>query len=123
MMKSTRTRRINQVDYQRAYREQQKTLRKPSRDDVARLALYFMIREGLEDGQERNLADWCETMTNGLVKQGFDRDATMHRLHQLIDRYADGWDFQLKPHLTPHTVGQLQSARILPVTSTNAVDV
>lgn len=108
MNKSDKTRRLHQADYQRAYREQQKALRKPTRDDVARLALYFMISEGLQDGQERNFADWCEALTTGLVEQGFDRDAARHRLHQLIDRYADGWSFQLKRHLTPHTVGPTQ---------------
>ncbi|WP_041798276.1 hypothetical protein [Rhodopseudomonas palustris] len=123
MSKSTKTRRIHQADYQRAYREQQKAIRKPTRDDVARLALYFMIREGLKDGHERSLADWCETLTNGLVEQGFDPEATLHRLHQLIDRYADGWSFQLKRHLTQHTVRQPQSNCIPPITPSNAVDV
>lgn len=123
MKQSTKTRRIHQAGYQRAYREQQKTLRKPTRDDVARLALYVMIRERLDEGQERHLADWCEALTNGLVEQGFDRDATLHRRHQLIDRYAHGWDFQLKRHLTQHSAGQHQSARIPRITSTNAVDV
>lgn len=51
MKQSTKTRRIHQADYQRAYREQQKTLRKPTRDDVARLALYVMIRERLDEGR------------------------------------------------------------------------
>lgn len=108
MVKSNRMRRNDQADYQRVYRQQQKASRTPSRDDVARLALYLMISEGLKDGQERNLAVWCETVTTGLVEQGFDRDATRHRLHQLIDRYADGWGFQLKRHLTKHTIGQHQ---------------
>jgi hypothetical protein len=108
MSKSNKRRRIHQADYQRAYRQQQKASQRPSRDDVARLALYLMISEGLKDGQERKLADWCETVTTGLVEQGFDRDATRHRLDELIERYADGWDFQLKRHLTQHTIGQTQ---------------
>ena len=108
MSKSTKTRRLHQEDYQRAYREQQKMRRKPTRDDVARLALYLMISEGLKDGQERAFANWCETVTTGLVEQGFDRDATRHRLDQLIERYAEGWDFQLKRHLTPYSIGHSQ---------------
>jgi TPP-dependent pyruvate/acetoin dehydrogenase alpha subunit len=108
MVKSNRMRRNHQADYQRAYRQQQKASRTPSRDDVARLALHLMISEGLKEGQERNLADWCETVTTGLVEQGFDPDATRHRIDQLIERCADGWGFQLKRHLTQHTIGQPQ---------------
>ena len=108
-MRNSNRRRLNhQADYQRAYRRQQKASRKPSRDDVARLALYLVISEGLKDGQERAFANWCETVMTGLVEQGFDRDATRHRLDQLIERYAEGWDFQLKRHLTPYTIGQSQ---------------
>jgi hypothetical protein len=108
MGKSNTRRRDHQAEYQRAHRQQQKVSRKPSRDDVARLALYLMIGEGLKDGQECKLADWCEVVTAGLVDQGFDRDATQHRLHQLIERYADGWDFQRKPHLMQHAFGSSQ---------------
>ncbi|PYF03660.1 hypothetical protein BJ122_106156 [Rhodopseudomonas faecalis] len=108
-MRNSNRRRLNhQADYQRAYRRQQKASRKPSRDDVARLALYLVISDGLKDGQERAFANWCETVTTGLVEQGFDRDATRHRLDQLIERYAEGWDFQLKRHLTPYPIGQSQ---------------
>ncbi|MFC0242639.1 hypothetical protein [Rhodopseudomonas telluris] len=107
-MRNSNSRRLNhQADYQRAYRRQQKASRKPSRDDVARLALYLVISEGLKDGQERKLAAWCDVVTTGLVDQGFDRDATRNRLDELIERYADGWDFQRKPHLM-HAFGPSQ---------------
>lgn len=100
MAKPITRRRAEQADLQRAYRSQQKDLRKPSRDDVARLALHLMINDALRREQDGELAMWCENLVTELVAQGFERDAAYRRLDQLIERYADGWAFQRKPHLT-----------------------
>ncbi|UZE46941.1 hypothetical protein ONR75_18175 [Rhodopseudomonas sp. P2A-2r] len=99
MAKPITRRRAKQADHQRAYRLQQKDLRKPSRDDVARLALHLMINEALRRGQDEELSRWCETIVTQLAAQGFERDAAYRRVDQLIERYADGWTFQRKPHL------------------------
>jgi hypothetical protein len=99
MSKSNNTRRIHQADYQRAYRAEQKALRKPTRDDVARLALHLMINGWLQDGDDAKLAEWCKTIVARLGEQGFEKDATYHRLDELIERYAQGWSFQRKTHL------------------------
>jgi hypothetical protein len=100
--KSTTSRQRNQVDYQRRYRRQQTSLRKPSRDDVARVALHWIINEALKRDKEGQLCKWTELIVKHLVDQGFDRDAARRRIHELIERYEDGWGFQRKPHLTPH---------------------
>ncbi len=99
MRESTTSRRRKQADYQRRYRQQQTSLRKPSRDDVARVALHWIIVRCLEQEQEGELGKWTEIMVRRLVKQGFDRDAAHRRIHRLIERYEDGWGFQRKPHL------------------------
>ncbi|MBN9015073.1 MAG: hypothetical protein J0H25_19035 [Rhizobiales bacterium] len=84
---------------QRRYREQQKALRKPSRDDVARLALHWIIKTALERNKEGELSKWSDTIVRRLMRQGFDGDAARRRIDQLIEQYEDGWAFQGKPHL------------------------
>jgi hypothetical protein len=91
-------RRAEQADRQRAYRVDQRALRKPSRDDVARVALHLMITEALS-AREAELGSWCEHLVTVLVAQGFDRTAAHRRMDQLVERYADGWQAQRKPHL------------------------
>lgn len=88
-----------QAVYQRAYREQQKSLRKPGRDDVARIALFWIITKALERDKEGELAKWGVLMTERLVEQGFDRHASRVRINELIDRYGNGWEFQRKPQI------------------------
>lgn len=102
MRKSMAARKRDQAEYQRRYRQQQTSLRKPSRDDVARVALHWIIVRCLKQENEGELGKWSELMVRRLVKQGFDRDAAHHRIHQLIERYEDGWGFQRKPHLESH---------------------
>lgn len=99
MGRSTISRRNHQAEYQRRYRQQQTSLRKPSRDDVARIALHWLIVRSLKQENEGELGRWSEIMVQHLFKQGFDRDAARRRIDQLIKRYEDGWDFQGKPHL------------------------
>jgi hypothetical protein len=102
MSTSTRPRRSAQAAaQQRHYREQQKALRKPSRDDVARVTLHWIIKRILKHDEEGELAKWSETIVRRLVRQGFERDAARRRIDQLVERYEDGWRFQRKSHL-PH---------------------
>ena len=92
-------RRSHAAAQQRRYREQQKALRKPSRDDVARIALHWIIRTALERNKEGELSKWSETIVRRLMRQGFDGDAARRRIDRLIEQYEGGWDFQGKPHL------------------------
>ncbi len=99
MSQSVRIQRRDQAATQRRYRQQQSALRKPSRDDVARVALHWIITAALERSRHGELGKWSGTMVKRLVEQGFDGDAAQRRIAQLIDRYEDGWTFQRKPHL------------------------
>lgn len=92
-------RRTQAAAQQRRYRQQQKALRKPTRDDVARVALHWIITKALRRNRESELEMWCETIVKRLVRQGFERDAARRRIDQLIARYEEGWAFQSKPHL------------------------
>lgn len=100
MSKSANPRRRDRAAYQRRYRRQQPALRKPSRDDLARVALHWIIPAAFERNKDGELAKWSGTMARRLVQQGFDRDAARRRIDQLIVQYGDGWTFQGKPHLT-----------------------
>ena len=99
MRKPRQTRHRDQAAYQREYRRQQKAVRKPSRDDVARVALHWVITEALRREREDDLVKLCDLIRDRLVGQGFDRDAASRRIDDLIARYESGWDFQRKPHL------------------------
>jgi hypothetical protein len=92
-------RRTRAAAQQRRYRQHQNALRKPSRDDVARVALHWIIETALQRHKEGELGKWSETIVRRLADQGFERDAARGRIDQLIARYEDGWRFQGKPHL------------------------
>lgn len=93
-------RRQRQAEYQRRYRESQKALKKPSRDDVAAAALHFMIVDALKTAKGRLLLDKMQDkIVEVLVKQGFGRAASRARLDELVERYEAGWQPQKKAHL------------------------
>lgn len=98
-MTTSPRRRIQAAAQQRRYRQQQKALRKPTRDDVARVALHWIIKTALERNKAGELGKWSETIVRRLADQGFERDAARRRLDQLIAQYEGGWAFQGKPHL------------------------
>ena len=109
-------RRAEQAEKQKAYRVLQTALRKPSRDDVARVALHLMITEALS-AQDAELGSWCDHLVTLLVAQGFDRSAAHHRLDQLVELYADGWEAQRKPHLArPSADGCPKGWTVPPIT-------
>lgn len=98
MPRSRTDRNETQAAYQRAYRAEQKAKRKPSRDDVARVALHWAITRALTK-EPYYLDRLRATIVDGLAAQGFDRQAAAARFDELTDRYEDGWTFQRKPHL------------------------
>jgi hypothetical protein len=107
---SKATRLSAQARYQRSYRADQRVLRKPSRDDVARVALHMVITDMLERNGDSELDALCETLVTRLVDQGFDRHAVYRRVDDLVERYARGWEPQRKPHLT--TLGMVDATEI-----------
>lgn len=108
-MARSRTQRLrDQRERQQAYRDEQRRLRRPGRDDIARVALQWLIlgtaklaeREGNPARMNKVETDILEA----LVEQGFDRSASDAALGDLIDRYVDGkWDFRRKVHLRTGT--------------------
>ncbi|MEF2074193.1 hypothetical protein [Consotaella aegiceratis] len=92
-----------QADYQRGYREKQKERRRPSRDDIARVLLNWIITLLLENDDHHGLMNIRKGVVLRLVEQGFDQKESQLRFDSLIDKYEDGWDFRRKPHLAEPT--------------------
>lgn len=106
MAKSRSQRLREQRERQQAYRDEQRRLRRPSRDDIARVALHWLIlgtaKLAAREGNPARLNKVEREILDALVKQGFDRAASDEALGDLIDRYVDGhWNFRRKVHLLP----------------------
>ncbi len=72
----------------------------PSRDDIARAALHFIIAQAgrSERGQDQ-LPALKRAIVRELVGRGFDRAAADVRFDELVERYQAGWQPQKKPYL------------------------
>lgn len=92
-----------QRERQKEYRARLRAERKPTRDDVARVFLYFMIAKAMKSGNQDGMEKLIDMLLDGLADQGFDKDASLDVIDDLIDRYTKkGWDFRRKVHLMPH---------------------
>lgn len=86
-------------DQQKAYRKKQKALRRPGRDDVARVVLHWVITEGLRKERHQDLEKLRRLVATRLAEQGFDEAQAIRRFDDLLERYETGWAFRRKPHL------------------------
>lgn len=89
---------------QREYRARLKEERRPTRDDVARVALHWVIVDGAKIAARQNkpalMNKLEDALLNGLTAQGFDLKASDEVLGELIEKYVDGgWTFRRKLHL------------------------
>lgn len=57
---------------QKALRDANRRARRPDRDDVARVALYWLIRRAIEKGQQAELDKFQDKIVAMLIDQGFD---------------------------------------------------
>jgi len=89
-----------QRERQRKLREADRKARKPGRDDVARLALYWLISRAIGKGQHEELEKFRDKMVEMLSEQGFDPRQSETVLGELIYRYGTtGSPFRRKVHL------------------------
>ena len=90
-----------QRERQQEYRERLRAERRPGRDDVARILLHFMIVKAVKSGDKDGMEKLIDMLLNALAAQGFDRDASLDVIEDLIFRYTRrGWDFRRKVHLS-----------------------
>lgn len=78
-------------------------LRKPSRDDLARMLLWQMIT-GIQKNQNAAkrpmLDELCNKVVSGLIEQGFDERQSEGVFDALVIKYAKGLNpFRPKKHL------------------------
>jgi uncharacterized protein YejL (UPF0352 family) len=85
-------------------RKTAKELRRPSRDDLARMLLWQMIN-GLQQNKKTTnrqleLDNLCNMIVNGLIKQGFDEGQCEEVFDALAKKYTSSLPpFRVKRHL------------------------
>ncbi len=85
---------------QKALRDANRMARRPDRDDVARVALFWLIRRAIYKGQQAELEKFRAKIVSMLVDQGFDERECDTVFDDLIDRYQTGGSpFRRKIHL------------------------
>lgn len=91
----------------KAARQRQKRLRdanrlakRPGRDDVARVALFWLIRRAVEKNQLVELDKFQDKIVSHLVEQGFDEHESDAVFDDLLNKYrSGGLPFRRKVHL------------------------
>jgi hypothetical protein len=93
---------------QKALRDANRTARRPERDDLARVALYWLIRRAVDKGQEAELQKFQDVIVSMLSDQGFDEGECDKVFDDLVSKYrSGGLPFRRKLHLLyPNGVDQ-----------------
>lgn len=85
---------------QKALRDANRKARRPDRDDVARVALFWLIRRAVEKGQEVELEKFQDVIVSLLIEQGFDEHECDVVFDDLVSKYrSGGLPFRRKLHL------------------------
>lgn len=85
---------------QKALRDANRKARRPDRDDVARVALFWLIRRAVEKGQEAKLEKFQDVVVSMLIDQGFDERECDVVFDDLVSKYrSGGLPFRRKLHL------------------------
>lgn len=109
MSKSKSNRLREQRERQAAYRAEQKAMGRPDRDDVARVALWWLITSmetrSRKTGSHRHMNKILDAILAALVEQGFNESHCQDVVDALVHKYIDGWEFQRKPHLRAPDTG------------------
>lgn len=85
---------------QKALRDANRRARRPERDDVARVALFWLIRRAIEKRQEAELDKFQDKIVSMLVDQGFQERECDFVFDELVAKYrVDDRPFRRKLHL------------------------
>ncbi|MFB4374532.1 hypothetical protein RAC92_13225 [Agrobacterium sp. CR_3] len=85
---------------QKALRDANRRAKRPDRDDVARVALFWLIRRAIEKGQQMELEKFHNKIVSMLTDQGFDERECDVVFDDLVAKYRMGGSpFRRKIHL------------------------
>lgn len=85
---------------QKALRDAYRRAKRPDRDDVARVALFWLIRRAREKGQQMELEQFQNKIVSMLTDQGFDQRECDAVFDDLVAKYRTGGvPFRRKIHL------------------------
>lgn len=104
MTKSRKQKNAEQQIRQLKVRKNARELRRPSRDDIARMLLWraIMLAEKYKKGRRQMLDSLRNSIVEGLEQQGFDVRESENVFEDLAARYSDGlYPFRPKRHLRP----------------------
>lgn len=85
---------------QKEFRDANRRTKRPDRDDIARVALYWMISSMAQKGAEDVLSEFQDRIVTMLAGQGFDERECEIVLDELVYKYrTGGLPFRRKVHL------------------------
>lgn len=74
--------------------------RKGNRDNIARVALYYLCKHFYELNEFPDLNGFITDVVNQIESQGFNKVVSAPVFDGLIDKYTkSNWQFRPKPHL------------------------
>lgn len=89
-----------QRERQQGSRDAALAKKRPDRDDVARIALFWVISNMAQKAKKDVLDEFHDRVVKLLKNQGFDEKASNEVLDELIRKYSTGkWPFRRKVHL------------------------
>ena len=98
--KSEEARNREQRERQQKLRDNDKKAKRPGRDDVARVAFYWLIRRTIDKKQFEELDKFRDQIVSMLADQGFDEHASDAVFEDLVEKYRTGGSpFRRKVHL------------------------
>ena len=85
---------------QKALRDANRRAKRPDRDDVARVALFWLIRRAIDKDQQMELEKFQNKIVSMLTDQGFDERECDAVFDDLVVKYRTGGSpFRRKIHL------------------------
>jgi hypothetical protein len=100
--RSKKQRNAEQARRQQEVRKKARAVRRPSRDDIARLWLWQVITDAQKDGAKGKelIGKMADKIVAGLEQQGFADQESYAVFDQLVRKYSDGlYPFRPKRHL------------------------